>query len=470
MKKTISIGSLLLLSALSCGQDRANIILEVQSIQSSATAIDAKLKIGDDDWINVAPFMSNFKVGTVTLLFSYPVGKTGPTVIALAVRDKDNCTIGHAEYNTTITALENVYGSTAFTPTKSATGITKNIYSIWGTAKDDIWAVGQSGNILHWDGYCWLDYQNYLDPKKPIPNFAAIDGTQSNDIWMAGDEKSVFHWDGVALTTPSMFSFLPGSIQSVRAFAPKDVWMTGYSGDSFVLYRWNGSAWFDVKGSAGSMLTTGNYSPSIVPRDVTTPEYNDKLFAIAGTNTGNMFLAGTSRNDSSMSLPHLPGLMYYNLANMLDPKFDYRTSSTGGMYTNDLAADYQSAWTAGANDYWFGVSANNKPTEGPTLVHWDGMNLIRKSLGANPKEVVRTLWGVKTGSGYDMWVLTYDYAQMGYKLYRNRGTQSYEVVTDSVFSGKVITAIWGSAANDVWFVGLGGLRVHWDGTSFTNYP
>lgn len=462
MKKTISIGPLLLLSALSCGQDRANIILEVQSIQSSATAIDAKLKIGDDDWINVAPFMSNFKVGTVTLLFSYPVGKTGPTVIALAVRDKDNCTIGHAEYNTTITALENVYGSTAFTPTKSATGITKNIYSIWGTAKDDIWAVGQSGNILHWDGYCWLDYQNYLDPKKPIPNFAAIDGTQSNDIWMAGDEKSVFHWDGVALTTPSMFSFLPGSIQSVRAFAPKDVWMTGYSGDSFVLYRWNGSAWFDVKGSAGSMLITENYSAASA-----NPAYNDKLYAIAGTDSQNMFLAGTSRLDSMSQVK--PGLMY-NKSNSEKPIFDYRIAGTGGMYSNDLGADYQRAWTAAANDYWFGVSGDGGASEGPALVHWDGTNLVKQMKGMNPSDAVSAIWGVKNASNYDIWVVSNTKPPTINKLYKSTDSKTLVEKTDPVFSGRVVTAIWGSAANDVWFVGLGGLRVHWDGTSFTNYP
>jgi hypothetical protein len=52
----------------------------------------------------------------------------------------------------------------------------------------------------------------------------------------------------------------------------------------------------------------------------------------------------------------------------------------------------------------------------------------------------------------------------GQGISRWNGSLWYRVPTPSLGSG--LRAVWGAAANDVWAVGLGGIAVHWDGSSW----
>ena len=34
-------------------------------------------------------------------------------------------------------------------------GTTKNLYGVWGTGPNDVFAVGDSGTVLHYNGIAW---------------------------------------------------------------------------------------------------------------------------------------------------------------------------------------------------------------------------------------------------------------------------------------------------------------------------
>src|SRR5258708_35212131 len=67
--------------------------------------------------------------------------------------------------------------------------------ALWGSAADDVWAVGDAGAILHWNGHPWTGTSG-----QPKVNYAAIWGRRANDVWVAGSldfrEATVLHWDG----------------------------------------------------------------------------------------------------------------------------------------------------------------------------------------------------------------------------------------------------------------------------------
>jgi hypothetical protein len=69
--------------------------------------------------------------------------------------------------------------------------------AVWGSSPEDIWAVGQRGTLVHWDGEKWKKVDLSL-PEDFI--FWDIHGTDSDDVYAAGnvenEEYKLFHFDG----------------------------------------------------------------------------------------------------------------------------------------------------------------------------------------------------------------------------------------------------------------------------------
>ena len=65
---------------------------------------------------------------------------------------------------------------------------------VWGSSRADVWAVGQGGAIHHYDGTAWLPYDAGTNA---VLN--AVWGSGSDDVWAAGEQDgggSILHWDG----------------------------------------------------------------------------------------------------------------------------------------------------------------------------------------------------------------------------------------------------------------------------------
>ena len=64
---------------------------------------------------------------------------------------------------------------------------TKAIFQLWGSSANDIWAVGQSGTALHFDGSAW-------SPKKTGANegLTGVWGTGSQ-VWVVGQRGAILH-------------------------------------------------------------------------------------------------------------------------------------------------------------------------------------------------------------------------------------------------------------------------------------
>ncbi|MDP3735318.1 MAG: hypothetical protein Q8R39_02730 [bacterium] len=110
---------------------------------------------------------------------------------------------------------------------------------------DDIWAVGNSGTIIHWDGVRWSAF--------PSPTGVALQGVSMISAtagFAVGDGGTIIRWDGSAWT-----SYLPsptGSrLNGIDMVSATEGWAVG---DSGTILRWNGVSWALAPSPVSDML------------------------------------------------------------------------------------------------------------------------------------------------------------------------------------------------------------------------
>lgn len=114
------------------------------------------------------------------------------------------------------------------TPTPAIT-----MRAIWGASATNVFAVGDSGTILRWNGSVWTQMIS-----NTTRGLYGIHGRAANDIWVTGGFGTLLHFDGATWT--SVASPLPQELYSVTVVAPDDAWVAGGSG---TVLHWNGAAW-----------------------------------------------------------------------------------------------------------------------------------------------------------------------------------------------------------------------------------
>jgi hypothetical protein len=170
----------------------------------------------------------------------------------------------------------------------------KFLDSVYGTAPDDVWAIGDQ--IIHYDGVGWSTVmalpleagrgvwahakndvwvstgsvlQHFDGVKFSIDasegnNAVQFWGAASNDIWAVG--TGVTHWDGAVWRGFSIGA--PGELRSIWGAASNDVWAVGAKGG---IVRWRGLGWSPMQ------------SPT-----------TEELYAVTGTGPTDVYIAGAS--------------------------------------------------------------------------------------------------------------------------------------------------------------------------------
>jgi hypothetical protein len=105
---------------------------------------------------------------------------------------------------------------------------TSYFHDLWGTGPNNIWAVGDGGAILHFNGSGWSNVASGTTQR-----LRAITGTDANHVWFAGDTGVMLFWNGSTLSAQQ--SGTTRAINSLWALAPNDVWAVGSAG--LILHR-----------------------------------------------------------------------------------------------------------------------------------------------------------------------------------------------------------------------------------------
>ena len=125
---------------------------------------------------------------------------------------------------------------------------------MWGTGKDNIWAVGASYLnaycIWHYDGNKWENYvpDSYIDP-------IDIYGFSQNNIWMSSFDGFLWHFNGVVWSKNSEIkieNYHRAIIANICGRTPDNIYATGFAESiDYVSYKavimhYNGSKWEQV--------------------------------------------------------------------------------------------------------------------------------------------------------------------------------------------------------------------------------
>lgn len=66
-----------------------------------------------------------------------------------------------------------------------------DLYALWGAAPDDVFAVGDTGTIQHFDGEKWA-----LMDCPVVADLRDVWGTSGTDVYAVGWESTILHYDG----------------------------------------------------------------------------------------------------------------------------------------------------------------------------------------------------------------------------------------------------------------------------------
>jgi hypothetical protein len=108
-----------------------------------------------------------------------------------------------------------------------------SLLSVWGFGPDNLWAVGDRGRVLHYDGSDWLA----ADPG-PRDYLAGIWGSAPDDLFVTGYNGQVLHFDGSRWWTQP--TGVTNDFNGIWGSGPDDVFTVG---DRGVILHYDGACW-----------------------------------------------------------------------------------------------------------------------------------------------------------------------------------------------------------------------------------
>ena len=125
------------------------------------------------------------------------------------------------------------------------TGITEGLLSIWGSSPDDVFAVGEHGTILHYDGSAWTQMDS-----DAIRDLNGVWGSGPDDVFAVGSASTIIHYDGTAWSAMDS-GISGGSLYDVWGSGPNDVFAVGSAG---TIVHYDGTSWSDMDSGITSKL------------------------------------------------------------------------------------------------------------------------------------------------------------------------------------------------------------------------
>jgi hypothetical protein len=308
-----------------------------------------------------------------------------------------------------------------------------DVRAMWGSADDDVWAVGPAGLLLHFDGAAW-DLVD-LGTSEALVD---VHGTGRSDVTVLAEGGDLHRFDGTRWTRLQDLSAVTDRLRDF-AEATGSRWATCGSAD---LLRWDGSRWLrDATSPTGSFQAVWGSAADDVwalgsgawHRDasgwhaVTVPAFTgDTLYSVAGAARDDVFATGNA------ALYHLDGASW-SLASAvtaaaLQPVGGGRTWAIRRQQAGTLAA-----WPA----LWDGAAWTN---EGPA--------------SARPLEAI---WA----GARDGWALGWPGM-----VQRWDGAAWTDLSGGFLGAGETAEAVGVVSPTDVWVAAANMSARHWDGAAW----
>ncbi len=305
-----------------------------------------------------------------------------------------------------------------------------DLYAIWGAAEDQLWAVGQAGTLLEWNGSQW---SSLID--LPGNLFIDIWGSDPDDIWAVGDREFYHKSGGVWQDQSPDFS---GLVYSIHGSSPANVWAVGIDGFS---WHWNGSVWsmeFEKSGSDLNDVFVLNQNQlwAVGDRGAIFIHENDNWESMTTkVREATNFSAACSNSEDDIWIASTAGDLRH-----------YDGSKWERFYPEEAMAVFDML-CFGNNSVW---------AVGPQggLLHWQGQAWSKVSSPST--ETLWGLWGVQD----NVWAVGANGTILNWL--ESRGSW----LAQDGPSDQDLKGIFGSASDDIWVVGEGGTLLHYNGVQW----
>jgi hypothetical protein len=266
------------------------------------------------------------------------------------------------------------------------------LYALWGTSDADVYAAGNLGKLIHYNGTLW----SAVTSGTLLPLYG-LWGTASTDVYAVGGntaQGTILHYGGGTWVT--LVSNAASVLRAVWGSSSTDIYVVGESG--LILHS----------GGAGNDWTV-----------VTSPTAQD-LFSIWSSSATNVYAGGAAGN-----------LFHYNGASW---------NSLAGTFVFPTAEDIRALWGSSASDIYAAGNAGQ-------ILYYDGTAWADV---ANPATLnLYCLWG---SSSTDVFAA----GQGGKVYHYDGTAWSPELNKNPVVFADNINAVWGSTSGKVYFAGDNG--------------
>lgn len=210
-------------------------------------------------------------------------------------------------------------------------------YGIFGFSQSNIFVVGESinrGFIAIWNGNNWTEYRDeyFLSRGDTVYPLRAVWGSATNDVWAVGDKGTIIHWNGDGWK--KVDARITTRINAVWGTSQSDIYIVAVSGVNSALYKYNGSVWVNISNNIGIFATTlwKTEPGKLLIGGTALLEYNGSTFQqvyipgrsrgvikIRGNNLNNIFSAGDFGE-----ITHYNGLSWKDINEFEVPDGRYR--------------------------------------------------------------------------------------------------------------------------------------------------
>jgi Bacterial Ig-like domain (group 2) len=242
------------------------------------------------------------------------------------------------------TAAINVQSTTLVWSSVSS-GTTSHLFSVWGTSASDVWAVGDNGTILHYNGTTWSNVSSGVTQ----PRYG-VWGTSASDVWAVGGVVgigTILHYNGTTWSSASSAS--SGATQAlfgVWGTSASDVWAVGGAGSIGTILHYNGTSWSSVSSGTTEQLI---------------------LFGVWGTSASDVWAVGVGGT-----------ILHYN-------------GTTWSSVSSGATQAHGGVWGTSASDVW---------AVGETILHYNGTSW--SSVSSGTIQFFHSVWGT---SASDVWAV-----------------------------------------------------------------
>ena len=312
---------------------------------------------------------------------------------------------------------------------------------IRGLSEDDIWAVGDAGTILHWDGAEWTKYDS-----KTTLDITSLAILGAGDIWAVGSSARmapgtspgvVLHWDG---TTWTIKKNVDAVLYGIWPTSPGRFLIVGGCG--------TGNCSF-----IGSLLEDGALSmertstPLAFVRAVWQGSPNGTVYAVGGAGP-----LGTG--DPNRQCPAMPSMIGSVLRKS---KPDGNVWVEAPVTHTDQVCNLNAIWGTSDQDIW-------AIGDYGTVLHWDGSSWSERRNDSVTQG--RNLWKVWGTRPSNIWAvggskIRSDASDPGAGIVLRWDGEKWtnlQTMPRNLEQTKLTyqIGVWGASERDIWVVGQGG--------------